>query len=218
MMALGAAVFIYNPVRGAESTSTSKLDIAFVDVGRVMNEAKPVSDLDSEFKSTLATQQKQLDNLYAGRLLDDKERTELEADQKLASPSDAQRKRMTELAKTSDDREAELNRLMRLEKPSDTDRARRAQLTNWLDRQNQRVVQIQETLNQARQQKQAEVYKRALDLIVATVRDLAQERGIDLVVERQAVLFGRDDRDLTDAVLQRLNKGSAAASPSKKKD
>ena len=214
MMAWAAALFIMRPARAAEPANSSKIAIAVVDVARVMNEAKPIAGLDSEFRATLAAEQKQLDNLYAGRLLDDKERTELEDDQKLASPSDAQRKRMSDLAKLSDDREQELGRLMRLEKPTDTEQARRAELAGWLDRQNQRVSQLQETLNQERQQKQADITRRAMDLILAAVRSIAQQRGIDMVVDRQAVLFAQDDRDLTDVVLQQMN---GAAAPAKQK-
>lgn len=215
MLAWAAVLFIVRPADAAGSANSATIPIAFVDVARVMNEAKPIADLDSEFRATLAAQQKQLDNLYAGRLLDDKERTELEADQKLASPSDVQRKRMADLAKLSDDREQELGRLMRLEKPSDADQARRTELAGWLDHQNQRVAQLQETLNQERQQKQADITRKAMDLILATVRGIAQERGIEMVLDRQAVLFGRDDRDLTDVVLQQMN-GATAASARKK--
>src|SRR5262249_27316619 len=69
MMSWATALLISGPARAAEGPA-AKISVAFVDVGRVMAEAKPVSALDEEFKGTLSGQQKQLDQLYAGRLLD----------------------------------------------------------------------------------------------------------------------------------------------------
>jgi Skp family chaperone for outer membrane proteins len=212
-----AALSISTPSHAADASS-AKIAVGFVDFARVMSEAKPVSDLDGQFKETLKAQQKQLDNLYAGRLLDDKERQELENLQKIAKPSDAQIKRMADLAKLSDDREQELSRLTRLENPSDDERARRTDLSNRFDRQNQRVLQLQDTLNDLRQKKQGDILKQATDLIINAIKAIAQERGLDMVVERQAVLFGKDDQDLTGAVLQRLNGGAASAKPAASKN
>lgn len=220
MLTLGAALWIAPlsslvlPARAAEPAG--KVAVAVVSMERVMNEAKPVAALDAEFKSTLSAQQKQLDNLYAGRLLDDKERAELETLQKLASPNGTQTKRIAELSKVSDERQTELERLTRLQNPSDADRNRRTQLQNNLERQNQRVMQLQQSLGQARQQKQQEVMQRAMQTVLAAVRGIAQERGIEMVVDQNSVLFSRDDRDITDEVLQRLN-GTAAAKPAPKK-
>ena len=212
---LGTALSLHGPSRAAEPAA-GKVAVAVVNMDRIMKEAKPVAQLDTEVKATLANQQRQLDHLYAGRLLDDKERGELETLQKVASPNDGQKKRMAELAKLSDDRQAELDKLARMEKPSDAERARRTQLANWLDRQNQRVIQLQETLGQARTQKQGDVYQRAMNAILTVVQAVAQERGIEMVVDRGSVLFSRDDRDITEVVLQRLNGGAAAKSAPKK--
>lgn len=215
VMALGTALMVSPPLSFA--AEAARVAVAVVSVERVMNEAKPVAELDREFRATLASQQKQLDHLFAGRLLDDKERSEIETLQKLPSPSEAQRNRMAALAKISDDRQMELERLSRLEKPSDAERARRTQLANWLDRQNQRVVQLQESLGQTRQQKQQDVYKRAMSTVLGVIRTLATERGIELVVDRNSVLFSSADRDITDEVLQRLNGGAASKpAPAKK--
>jgi Skp family chaperone for outer membrane proteins len=196
VMTLGAALLVapISPAaRPARAAEAAKVAVAVVNIQRVMNEAKPVASLDAEFKSTLDDQQKQLNNMYAGRLLDDKERAELETLQKLPSPNPTQTKRIAELAKLSD-----------------ADRNRRTQLANYLEKQNQRVMQLQQSLGQARQQKQENVMERAMNTIMTAVRAVATERGIEMVVDRSTVLFSRDDRDITDEVLRRLN-GEAPA-------
>lgn len=220
MMTLGAALWIApisTLVRPAEAAEAAKVAVAVVNMERVMREAKPVASLDTEFKTVLTDQQKQLNHLFAGRLLDDKERAELETLQKLASPNATQTKRIAELGKMSDDRQTELERLSRIEKPSDAERNRRAQLQNYLERQNQRVMQLQQSLGQVRQQKQADVMGRAMQTVLKVVNSIANERGIEMVVDRGSVLFSRDDRDITDEVLRRLNGGAAAAKPAPKK-
>ncbi|MBW3625006.1 MAG: OmpH family outer membrane protein [Armatimonadetes bacterium] len=211
-MTLGAALMIApvsRPARAADAAQ--RVAVAVVSMNRVMNEAKPVANLDAEFKATLADQQKQLNNLFAGRLLDDKERAELETLQKLAAPNANQTRRIAELSKVSDTRQTELERLSRLERPNDTERARKTELENYLNKQNQRVMQLQQSLGQARDKKQQEIYQRALDSVMTVVRAVAKERGIELVVDRNSVLFSSDDRDITDVILQRLNSGAAAA-------
>jgi Skp family chaperone for outer membrane proteins len=216
-MVLAAALFICGSSRAADANPPAKISVATIDVSRVMNEAKPISTLQTEFKEKRTDQQKQLDNLYAGRLLNDQERTELEKLQSQKSPTPAQTTRIAELTKLSDTREQELSRLSRLEKPTDEDRARATELSNWLDKQNQRAAQLRDQLDQSAQQQLGDLNKRAMDMVMNAVRALAQEKGIGMVVDRQAVLFATDDLDLTDLVLQRLNaaapkNGGASAS------
>ena len=213
----GAALFIMKPGIAAEPAAGAKVSVAYVDMVRIMSEAKPVSTLQAEFNQTRNGQRRQLNDLYAGRLLDDKERTELENLQKLAAPSAAQRNRIAALSKISDDREQELGRLMRLENPNDADRARRTQMTNWLERQNQRAMQLRTSLDQSAEKQWGDLNLRARDMILAAIRTVAQDRGIEVVVDRQAVLFGIEGRDLTEAVLQRLNGGAASAPAPPKK-
>lgn len=213
---LGAVLFL-SPLQPSKAAEAPKVAVAVVSMDRVMGEAKSVATLDNEFKATLTNQQRQLDNLYAGRLLDDKERAELETLQKLSSPNDSQKKRIAELTKFSNDREAELEKLAKMDKPSDSDRTRRTQLANYLEKQNQRVMQLQQSLGEARQKKQGEVYQRAMETILAAVRAEAQARGVDMVVDRGAVLFSKDTLDITEAVLQRMNGGKVSAKPAGKK-
>jgi outer membrane protein len=206
----GAAFFIGGVARAADAPA-GKVAVAFVDTARIMNESKAVAALQVEFQEFRKGQQKQLDNLYAGRFLDDKERAELESLQKVATPNANQSSRLTELAKMSDTREQEAKRLSVLEKPTDEERARLTQLSNWADKQNQRAAQLQDTIEKETQQKTQDMNRRALASIQAAIKSVAQDKGIDMVIDRQAVLFSIDGRDLTDAVLQKVN-GSASAS------
>jgi Skp family chaperone for outer membrane proteins len=210
---LVAALFISGPAHSATTNPSPKIAVGVVDMSRVMNEAKTVSALQTELKDMRDAQQKTLDNLYAGRLLNPDERTELETLQKTASPSATQTARITELTKLSDTREEELKRLSRLEKPTDADRARITELSNWLDKQNQRATQLREQYDNDTQQKVSDINQRAMDSVLGAVKAVAQDQGLALVVEKQAVLFSIDSLDMTDEVLNRLNGTSAKASP-----
>ena len=213
---LGAALSVSpSPLtRPAHAAEAAKVSVAVVNMQRVMSEAKPVAALDAEFQSTLKSQQKQLDHMFAGRLLDDKERAELETLQKLASPNASQSKRIQELSKLSDDRQTEMERLSRVQQPTAADRTRMTQLQGYLDKQNQRVMQLQQSLGKARNDKQQEVLNRAMQTISSTVQAIANERGIELVVDKNSVLFSRATNEITDEVLRRLN--GVAAAPAKK--
>jgi outer membrane protein len=209
-MVLGAAFFIGGIAHSADAPA-GKISVAFVDTARVMNESKTVAALQVEFQDYRKGQQKMLDDLYAGRFLDDKERSELESLQKVASRSQAQNARVNELSKLSDTREQEAKRLSVLEKPTDEERARLTQLSNWADKQNQRAAQLQENIEKDAQQRSVQMNQRAFASIQDAIKSVAQEKGIEMVIDRQAILFSIDGRDLTDAVLQKIN-GSATAS------
>jgi Skp family chaperone for outer membrane proteins len=210
-MLWGAAFFIGSQSAYSADPPAGKVAVAYVDTARLMNESKAVAALQVEFQEYRKGQQKQLDDLYAGRFLDDQERTELESLQKVATRSSTQNDRITELAKLSDAREQEAKRLSVLEKPTDDERARLTQLSNWADKQNQRAAQLQDAIEKDAQQKSGQMNQRALASLQDAVKSVAQEKGIDMVIDRQAVLFSIDGRDLTDAVMQKINGGSAAA-------
>lgn len=55
-----------------------------------------------------------------------------------------------------------------------------------------------------------------LKKIVFAIQDVAQEKDIDLVLRGEAVLYGRDSVDLTDAVIRKLNVEERETSPSRK--
>jgi Skp family chaperone for outer membrane proteins len=190
---------------GAQNNASAKIPIAFVDLDRVLDEYQQANVLRKDLQTYSENLQKQLDNLRAARLLDDKDRQEMEALLKLPSPTDEQKKRIQALADIEAQREAEMATLSAKEPKTDAEKARHTQLLNLLNAQNRRAQELNRQLTAEMDQKIKETDDKVRKAILDAVNAVADEKGIDIVIDKKAVLRGGQDRDITDAVLKKLN-------------
>jgi Skp family chaperone for outer membrane proteins len=182
--------------------------LAFVDLDRVVAGYKEAANLTKQLEEYRASLQKQLDNLRAGALLDDKERQELENLQKIASPNEAQRKRLQELADLEARRESELTELSNKPNLTEAEKARHTQLLNLLNAQNRRAQELNMRLSAEFEKRRQEADQKVRSAIEAAIVAVANEKGIDVVIDKKAVLFSKAGRDITDDVLAKLNASS----------
>lgn len=200
-------------IAAAQDARPARIPLAFVDLDRVLSEYKQAAALGKQLEEYRASLQKQLDNLRAGALLDDKDRQELEQLQQVASPSEAQKKRLQELADLEAQREREMNELSAKATLTDAEKARHTQLLNLLNAQNRRAQELNRKLSADYERRRNEVDTQVRSAIQAAINAVADEKGIDIVIDKKAVLRGGPDRDITDAVLSKLN--STASAPAK---
>jgi len=200
-------------IAAAEDAKPARIPLAFVDLDRVLSEYKQAAALGKQLEEYRASLQKQLDNLRAGALLDDKDRQELEQLQQVASPNEAQKKRLQELTDIEAQREREMNELSAKATLTDAEKARHTQLLNLLNAQNRRAQELNRRLSADYERRRNEVDTQVRNAIQAAINAVADEKGIDIVIDKKAVLRGGADRDITDAVLSKLN--SAPSAPAK---
>lgn len=73
--------------------------------------------------------------------------------------------------------------------------------------------------NKELQKKQGELTQPIVQKIMGTIRRLATQEGLDLVVDKQAAPYVRSDLDVTDRVITAYNQGAGGASePATKKE
>ncbi len=198
-------IFVPLPSFSANGTSgPQKILVAYVDLDRVFNEHPRMAEMRAELNRLREEAQKQLDNLYEGRLLNETERRELEQLQKLDNPTEQQRRRREELKKLSEDREKELQALESMENLTDQQRQRRAELINWLNQQNRRAMELNQQLQQQIAQKDNELTSQALDSIIKAITAVAEEMGLDMVIDKKAILYAKKEQDITQQVLAKL--------------
>ena len=72
--------------------------------------------------------------------------------------------------------------------------------------------------NKELQKKQLELTQPILQKLFAVIRRIAQNRGYDIVVDKSAVPFARNDLNLSDMVVQMYNSGGVPADSAEPKD
>lgn len=186
--------------------AASKLLIATVDLQRVMAQAPGAVSRQKQLADLQASMQKQMDNLYEGRLLKDDERAELQTIQQTANPTPQQQTRREELHKLVETRNAEFNRLDKQATRTDTEQIRYTELLNILLRQKKQAEVLNTKLTQDLQTKAAALAAEVHAMVTDAINKVATNMGLDMVVDGQAVLFASKQTDITDAILKELNK------------
>jgi len=179
--------------------------VGFVDLGLVTEQVKQTPEWKqavSEFEAEKTRHRTELEDMQRLRYLSKAEHEELASLRAKTKSSDAEKARVAALLARSDELEAEFRTLAGVEKPSDD--------------QNKRIGDIQKLRDQGIQALQAEGEKRAgllqkkegdlltkmQERILKIVTQVAENKGMVMVVDRQAILYG--GQDLTDDVVKKL--------------
>jgi len=181
--------------------------LGLVDMQKLLDGYKALQEDDARFRQTAQRRQQMLD---ARELLEPKEWDELDAlerkemDGKL---TDAERKRLEELRKLTDERRAEIDRLRLKGQLSDEERKRLEYLQN-LQRTNQ--AKLKELFDKFRAELD-EINQRITQMHRQRIRDaakqVAQQLNLKLVLvgDEDAVLYAEPTLDITEQVLAILN-------------
>ncbi len=108
-------------------------------------------------------------------------------------------------------REAELKR----DNPATSESAKSeaeaevADLQGQLRQEQAKLQQFRQQAQQLAQQGQQEELAPLQEKAVEAVKTVAQDKGIDLVLPKNSVIFASDELEITDAVIALLNSGSA---------
>lgn len=199
----GAPAGKNNQPAAAESTGS----IGFVDLNQISEEIKKSPSWQKMVQKATETRTRyseELDNMVQRRHLTDAELKELGELQAKPKPTDAEKEKVTKLLRKSDDLDKEFNDL--------------ANTTPLTPQQTTRMQEIGELRNKAGQKLQAARADREEKLqemegtmlgelqtkILKVVSDAAKSQSLEIVVDKQALLYG--GRDITATVITKMPK------------
>lgn len=182
--------------------------VGFVDLNRIMEQIKKTptwATMTKRFDDERTKFQAEIANLTKVRYLTATEKEELERLNAKKSVTDGEKARITELQNKSEAIDKEAQTLAAVEKPTDEQRKRIDELSNL---RKAAIANLQdETENRSKKLQDLEgtVLDEMQGKILENVQQVAKSKGLGLVVDQRAVLFG--GQDLTEDVLQKLGAG-----------
>ncbi len=111
-------------------------------------------------------------------------------------------------AELKSEEEAILKERDALEKQSQTGMVKQEVLQQKAQELQKRMMALQEALMRGNQElalKEKEYAAPIIQKMELIIKDIARERGFDLVLERATILYGQDDLNLTDELIKRFN-------------
>lgn len=205
--ALAAAGFVGSalPGFGADSKKPVDSNIGFVDLGRVTDQIKrtPIwQTMTQKYEDQAKKAQQDIADLTKIRYLTEAERKELETLRAKPKPTDAENARINALQAQSDLLDQEFQKLAGVEKPTPEQDARMKALAKLRENAVNALQEAAEKRSQALQKLEGEVLEEMQGKILKVVGDIADNRKLSMVIDRQAILYG--GQDLTEDVLKKL--------------
>jgi Skp family chaperone for outer membrane proteins len=204
IVTLGAVGILARPGSTASARPDAALPLGYVDMSEVADKSVVGQNTRKEAEALKAKFQDALEKKQKLAYLNANERKELETLLAKTSASDAEKARIAELQGASEKMEKELIDLSQKTSPSEAERKRIQELTQ---RQQAAAEQFGNDRDSAQQElnEKAETLVRALnDRITKAVEEVARNRGLAMIVHKEARLFG--GTDITEDVIGRLKK------------
>ncbi|MBI3912272.1 MAG: OmpH family outer membrane protein [Armatimonadetes bacterium] len=189
-------------------TAPAKNDatIGYVDLQVVSDEVKKTrewQDAVGEAIKTTEALNRQLQDLEELRYLTEVERKEVETLEAKPKLSDQEKERVASLRGKSAAIDEEYNQLGLLPNATDEQKKRLAEVIRIREAGKRQLQQTQQELQNKVKSLEAKLLSDAQNRVLKLVSEVAQEQNLQLVMDRDAVLFG--GRDLTDAVVKKLS-------------
>ncbi len=181
--------------------------IGLVDMQKLVANYQALKQDDEQYRQTVLRRQKMLE---VRALLEQKEWDELEAlEQKEAEGklTDAERRRLEELRKISEQRFTELQHLQLKESKNEAERKRLEYLLNLQNSNREKLQKLMQKFEDELANLNEILTKRHRDRIRDAARQVAQQLGLKLVIiaEDDLVLYAEPSLDVTDKMLEILN-------------
>jgi len=193
-------------LRGVAAPKEKKdATIGFVDLGQVTDQIKKTSTwqvMTKKFDDERGKFQEEIASLTKIRYLSKQEREELTLLKAKAKASDAEKAKIEELEKRSDAMDKKFQELASIEKPTAEQSKEIQDLAKMretaINALQEETAKRSESLRELESQVLEEMQKK----ILGYVEQVAENKNLAMVVDRQAILFG--GTDLTPEVLKKL--------------
>lgn len=179
--------------------------VGFVDLAQITEHIKQTPEwkqMVRQFEDEKTKYRSELEDLNKLRYLTATEREELKALRAKPRTSDAEKSRIAELERKSDHYEAEFRTLSGVEKPTDAQKNRIQELAKMREDGVNSLQGETEKRAGALQKMEGELLEKMQARILKAVQTVAENKGLAMVVDRQAILYG--GQDLTEDVIKRL--------------
>lgn len=181
--------------------------LGLVDMEKLIANYQALKQDDEQYRQTVLRRQKMLE---ARALLEAKEWEELdkleqkEADGKLTN---AERKRLEELRKLSEQRSTELQHLQLKESKTDEERKRLEYLLNLQNSNREKLQKLMQKFEEELAKLNEILTTRHRDRIREAAKQVAQQLGLKMVIiaDDDLVLYAEPNLDVTDKMLEILN-------------
>lgn len=188
-------------------SSNQPVTLGLVNMEKLIANYQALKQDDEQYRQTVQRRQKMLE---ARVLLEAKEWEELdmleqkEAEGKL---TDAERKRLDELRKLSEQRFTELQHLQLKESKTDEERKRLEYLLNLQNSNREKLQKLMQKFEEELANLNEVLTKRHRDRIREAAKQVAQQLGLKMVIvaDDDLVLYAEPSLDVTDKVLEILN-------------
>lgn len=190
--------------------ATAPTALGLVDMEKLVANYQALKQDDEQYRQTVLRRQKMLETRA---LLEPKEWEELdnleqkEAEGKL---TDAERKRLEELRKLSEQRFTELQHLQLKESKTDEERKRLEYLLNLQNSNREKLQKLMQKFEEELAKLNEILTNRHRDRIREAAKQVAQQLGLNIVMiaDDDLVLYAEPSLDVTDKVLEILNSTS----------
>lgn len=192
--------------RGA-AKEDSISSIGFVDLNTVSDEVKKTPSWQKMVQEATDMRTKysqELDDMVQRRHLSDAEQKELQELQAKAKQTDAEKEKVTKLLRKSDDLDKEFNDLANIATPTPQQTARMQELGELRGKAGTKLQAARAEREQKLQDMETKLLTQLQNKILKTVSDVAKGQNVEIVVDKQALLYG--GRDLTSIVIQKMPK------------
>jgi Skp family chaperone for outer membrane proteins len=200
---LGAMLLAVRPA-GTASSRNAAVPLGYVDIQTVSQQAPAAQEVKKQIEQLRAQLQNELELKKEMLGLTEAERTELNTLLAKPTPSDKEKARLAELRGKTAKLDEELRDLRQRPAPGATEKARLQELTQLFSSAETKLGTNKETLQDQLDQKREELLDGLQDKLLKAVEEVARDRGLAMVFDKQALLFGGED--ITSQVVARLKK------------
>ncbi len=182
--------------------------IGLVDMEKLATNYQALKQDDEQYRQTVLRRQRMLE---ARVLLETKEWEELDALEKKEAErklTEAERKRLEELRKLSEQRLTELQHLQLKESKTEAERKRLEYLNNLQNANREKLQRLMQQFEEELAKLNEVLTARHRDRIREAAKQVAQQLGLKLVIvaDHELVLYSEPSLDITEKMLELLNK------------
>ena len=181
--------------------------IGFVDLNQISEEVKKTASWQKMVQRATETRTKystELDDMVQRRHLSDAEMKELAELQAKPKPTDAEKERVTKLLRKSDDMDKEFNDLANTSPLTPQQTTRMQELSEFRNKAGQKIQAARSEREEKLQEMEAKMLGELQTKILKVVSDTAKSQSLEVVVDKQALLYG--GRDITATVITKMPK------------
>lgn len=192
------------PGKGAPKDAKGA-SVGFVDLALVTDKLKQTQEwqvMVKQFEDQRAKFRTEMQDLTKVRYLTDQERAEFTNLKAKPKPSDSENARIKDLEGKSNKMDQEFQTLAGLEKPTDEQGKRLKDIQTTREKALDMLKDEEQKRAQQLAQMEADLLDKQQDKVLKIVGQVAQNKDLEMVVDRQLILYG--GQDLTPDVLKKI--------------